>query len=116
MSQEKGAVFAFAATVPVEVVDDIVQRQILTYNDEIMMVRVIFTKAGPGGVPHSHPHVQVTSVESGVFDITIDGRTERLTAGDSFYVPSGVHHCALCIEPGILVDVFTPMRADFVAG
>jgi quercetin dioxygenase-like cupin family protein len=114
MSQEKGAVFAFAAQVPVEGVDDIVQRQILTYNDEIMMVRVIFTKPGPGGVPHSHPHVQVTSVESGVFEITIDGRTARLSAGDSFYVPSDVHHSAICIEPGVLIDVFTPMRGDFV--
>ncbi|OYW42124.1 MAG: cupin, partial [Azorhizobium sp. 12-66-6] len=43
-----------------------------------------------------------------------DGRTARLSAGDSFYVPSDVHHCAVCIEPGVLIDVFTPMRGDFV--
>lgn len=111
----KGDVFAFADKAEMEHLDDIVSRQILTYNDEIMVVRVIFTKPGPGGVPHSHPHVQVTSVESGVFEITIDGRTARLSAGDSFYVPSDVHHSAICIEPGVLIDVFTPMRADFVA-
>lgn len=110
----KGSVFAFADTTPVEVIDDVVSRQILTFSDEIMMVRVIFKKAGPGGVPHSHPHVQITSVESGVFELTIGGRTQRLKAGDSFYVPSGVHHGAVCIEPGVLVDVFTPMREDFV--
>lgn len=111
----KGEVFAFAAATPMEEVDDIVSRQILTFNDEIMMVRVTFRKAGPGGQPHGHPHVQVTSVESGVFDLTIGGRTARLTAGDSFYVPSGVHHGVVCIEPGVLVDVFTPMREEFVA-
>lgn len=110
----KGDVFAFVDATPVEVLDDVVSRQILTFNDEIMMVRVIFKIPGPGGEPHSHPHVQITSVESGVFDLTIDGRTERLKAGDSFYVPSGVHHGAICIEPGVLVDVFTPMRADFL--
>ena len=111
---EKGDVFAFADTAPVEVLDEVVSRQILTFNDEIMMVRVIFKRPGPGGPAHSHPHVQITSVESGVFDLTIDGRTERLKAGDSFYVPSGVHHGAICIEPGVLVDVFTPMRQDFL--
>ncbi|WP_029004669.1 cupin domain-containing protein [Azorhizobium doebereinerae] len=113
---QKGDVFAFVDQVEMEVLDDIVSRQILTYNDEIMMVRVLFKKPGPGGVPHSHPHVQVTSVESGVFDITIDGKTARLKAGDSFYVPSDVHHGAICVEPGVLVDVFTPMRQEFVAG
>ena len=110
----KGDVFAFRDRTEVEVVDDIVSRQILAFNDEIMMVRVIFKTPGPGGPFHAHPHVQITSVESGVFDLTIDGRTERLKAGDSFYVPSGVHHGAVCIEPGVLVDVFTPMRADFL--
>ncbi|GGF66340.1 cupin [Azorhizobium oxalatiphilum] len=111
---QKGDVFAFVDKTELEVIDEIVSRQILTYNDEIMMVRVIFKQPGPGGVPHSHPHVQVTSVESGVFDITIDGKTSRLKAGDSFYVPSGIHHGAICIEPGVLIDVFTPMRQEFV--
>jgi len=49
-----------------------------------------------------------------VFDVTVDGKTARLTAGDSFYVPSGLWHGAECIEPGVLVDVFTPMRREFV--
>ncbi|MEP9355619.1 cupin domain-containing protein [Xanthobacter sp. KR7-65] len=111
---EKGNVFAFADAAEVEVLDEVVSRQILTFNDEIMMVRVICRKAGPAGVPHSHPHVQITSVESGMFELTIGGRTERLKAGDSFYVPSGVHHGAICIQPGVLVDVFTPMRQDFL--
>lgn len=111
---QKGDVFAFVDQTELEVIDEIVSRQILTYNDEIMVVRVIFKQAGPGGVPHSHPHVQVTSVESGAFDITIDGKTARLNAGDSFYVPSGVHHGAICVAPGVLIDVFTPMRQEFV--
>lgn len=115
MSQ-KGAFFGFAGTTPRETITSNVERQILTYNDEIMLVRVICTEAGPCGVFHDHPHVQITSVESGVFDITVDGKTARLKAGDSFYVPSGLWHGAECIEPGVLVDVFTPMRQEFVAG
>ncbi|MEP9376441.1 cupin domain-containing protein [Aquabacter sp. CN5-332] len=115
MSQ-KGAFFGFVDTTETEVIDESVRRQILTYNDEIMMVRITATKVGPCGVFHDHPHVQITSVESGVFDVTIDGKTARLKAGDSFYVPSGLWHGAECIEPGVLVDVFTPMRQEFVKG
>ena len=39
---------------------------------------------------------------------------ERLVAGDSFTVPPDAVHGAVNIEAGILVDVFTPMRRDFV--
>jgi quercetin dioxygenase-like cupin family protein len=90
-----------------------VVRKILTYNDEIMMVRVTF-EAGAAGPAHSHPHLQCSLIESGVWDVTIAGRKERLRAGDSFLVPSNAVHDAVAIEAGTLVDVFTPMREDFV--
>jgi len=53
-------------------------------------------------------------VESGVFEITIADETKRLYAGDSFLVPSNALHGAVALEAGVLVDVFTPMRDDFV--
>ncbi len=90
-----------------------VVRKILTYSDGVMMVRVRF-EPGAVGPPHSHPHVQCTLVESGVFDVTIAGRTERLRAGDSFLVPPNAIHDAKSPEGGMLLDVFTPMREDFV--
>ena len=92
---------------------DGVRRKILTYSDGVMMVRVRF-EPGAVGPPHSHPHVQCTLVESGSFDITISGRTERLQAGDSFLVPPNAVHDAKSPEGGTLLDVFTPMREDFV--
>jgi quercetin dioxygenase-like cupin family protein len=36
-----------------------------------------------------------------------------LKAGDVFHVPSNVIHGAVCLEKGVLVDVFSPMREDF---
>ncbi|MFD0463853.1 cupin domain-containing protein [Microvirga aerilata] len=59
--------------------------------------------------------MQCSLVEQGVFDVTVAGRTERLKQGDSFLVPSGAVHGAVAIEAGVLLDVFTPMREDFVA-
>jgi quercetin dioxygenase-like cupin family protein len=90
-----------------------VTRKVLTYSDGVMMVRVRF-EPGAVGPPHSHPHVQCTLVESGSFDITIAGRTERLGAGDSFLVPPDAIHDAKSPDGGTLLDVFTPMRSDFV--
>jgi unsaturated pyranuronate lyase len=109
----KGDAFSFDRTADWEAAGPGVRRKVLCYDGGVMMVRVTF-EAGAVGPPHSHPHVQCSLVESGVFDITIAGRKERLRAGDSFLVPSGALHDALAVEAGTLVDVFTPMREDFI--
>lgn len=92
---------------------DGVRRKVLTWSEEIMMVRVEF-EAGAVGAPHSHHHVQCSLIESGVFEITIAGASQRLTVGDSFIVPSDAVHGAKALTAGSLVDVFTPMREDFL--
>ena len=108
-----GEPFARDADLAWEPAGEGVVRKVLTYADGVMMVRVRF-EAGAVGPPHSHPHVQCSLIESGVFEITIAGRTERLSAGDSFLVPPDAVHGAVNVEAGTLLDVFTPMRADFV--
>lgn len=105
--------FARDADLAWEPAGDGVTRKVLTYGAEAMMVRVRF-EAGAVGPLHHHPHIQCSLVESGTFDITISGRTERLGPGDSFLVPPDAVHGAVAIEAGVLVDVFTPMREDFV--
>jgi quercetin dioxygenase-like cupin family protein len=109
----KGNAFAFDKGLPWEDAGEGIRRKVLSFNDGIMMVRVAF-QAGAVGVEHDHPHVQCSLVESGVFDVTIAGETRRLTAGDSFLVPPNARHGAVAVEAGVLVDVFTPMREDFV--
>jgi quercetin dioxygenase-like cupin family protein len=109
----EGQFFAFDADIQWEPAGAGIRRKVLTYDASVMMVRVLF-EAGAIGAVHSHPHTQCSLVEQGVFDITVDGRTERLEAGDSFLIPSNAIHGAVAIEAGILLDVFTPMREDFV--
>ena len=105
--------FAFDREIAWEPAGEGIRRKVLTYADGVMMVRVAF-EAGAVGAAHSHPHVQCSLVEDGVFDITIAGRTERLRRGDSFLVPPDAVHGAVAVEAGVLLDVFTPMREDFV--
>ena len=90
-----------------------VQRQVYGYDQNIMLVKVKFEKGAVGAV-HEHPHVQVSYVEAGEFEVTIDAEKKVVKAGDGFYVPPGTLHGCMCLEAGVLIDVFSPHRADFL--
>ena len=91
-----------------------ITRQILGYDGHIMMVKIKAEKAGPVGVEHAHYHPQVTYVSSGKFEFTIGNEKKVVTAGDGMYMEPDVRHSCICIEPGVIVDCFSPMREDFL--
>lgn len=64
--------FIFAEGKEWEPAGEGVVRQIMGYNDDIMVVKVKFEKGAVGAV-HHHIHSQVTYVESGKFEFTING-------------------------------------------
>ena len=90
-----------------------VSRQVLAHDAVLMMVRVRF-EAGAVGAVHAHPHRQVTLVESGRFQVTIAHEARVLEAGDSFFAAPDEEHGVVAMEAGVLVDVFTPARSDFL--
>lgn len=90
-----------------------VKRKILVYNDQIMMVCHRYVKGGVGPL-HQHPHVQASIVISGKFELTRAGRTMSFGPGDSILMPSGVPHGALCVETGDMIEIFSPLRKEFV--
>jgi quercetin dioxygenase-like cupin family protein len=111
MSKEK--LFIENAEIEWEEVGEGVKRKIMAYDDKLMVVRVEFKKGSIGQV-HNHYHSQITHVEKGVFEVQIDGGKKVLKPGDAFYIPPYIDHGCVCIEDGILIDVFSPMREDFV--
>ena len=88
-------------------------RRIMGYNDSLMLVRVSFDE-GAIGYTHSHPHSQVAFVESGAFEFTVGEETRLLQKGDCAYVPPDMEHGAICVKPGVLLDIFSPAREDFL--
>jgi quercetin dioxygenase-like cupin family protein len=90
-----------------------IKRKVMAYDDQMMVVKVAF-EAGGIGAMHSHPHTQASYVASGKFDITIDGKTKTLKGGDVYFVPSDLVHGAVCLEAGELIDIFHPLREDFL--
>lgn len=90
-----------------------VTRRVLAYTDGLMCVENRF-ETGAVGSLHSHPHTQITYVVSGEFAFTIGGETRTVRAGDTLLKEDGVEHGCVCARSGVLLDIFTPMREDFV--
>ena len=105
--------FIFAAETAWQDAGGGAERQILGYNDNIMMVKVSFKK-GQEGAMHSHPHSQVTYVASGKFEFTVGDVTRIVEAGDALYKQPNIPHGCVCLEDGILIDCFNPMRDTFL--
>ena len=101
------------STVEWEQINEGMRRQILGFDDSIMMVKVEFLKGGEGPV-HSHVHSQCSYVVSGVFEFNIDGIKKVVKSGDGLYMEPNIPHGVICIEEGILIDTFSPVRADFL--
>ena len=105
--------FLFENEMPWEPAGEGFTRQILGYDGQIMMVKVKFTQ-GALGYKHVHYHSQTTFVASGKFSFTIGAETKIVSTGDGLYMEPDVEHGCECLEAGVLIDCFTPMRADFL--
>jgi quercetin dioxygenase-like cupin family protein len=65
---------------------------------------------------HRHPHEQMTVVERGRVRFTIAGEQRIAGPGEVLHFPSNVEHGATMLEEEVvLLDVFTPIREDFLA-
>ena len=99
---------------PAVMTPDGAQRRVLSYGGNMMVVQFTFD-AGATSWLHSHPHEQVGYVVSGEIDFNLEGHAPvRLRAGGSYYVPPDVKHNITTYAPTVLVDVFTPLRQDFI--
>jgi quercetin dioxygenase-like cupin family protein len=88
------------------------QRQVLAYNKNVMLVRHHFLK-GWKGTSHSHPHEQLVYVVTGRIQFDGDGKTVELRSGDSVIVEGNVEHRATALEDSEVLDLFAPYREDY---
>ncbi len=90
-----------------------VSRQILGWDNQMMMVKVGFEK-GAEGILHQHFHSQTTYCAKGKFEFTIGDTKQVVNEGDGLYIPPNTLHGTVCMEKGILIDTFSPVREDFL--
>lgn len=92
-----------------------VGRKVMVWNDDLMAVAVRFAK-GAVGTPHAHDiHTQIGYIAAGSFEVTAGAEKRVLKAGDAYFAEKNVLHGAVALEENsIIVDIFTPKRADFL--
>ncbi|MBO3699580.1 cupin domain-containing protein [Roseivirga sp. E12] len=72
-------------------------------------------KAGSVLPEHSHHHEQVAAqVMSGEFELTLEGESKVMKAGDIAVIPSNAVHSGRAITDCQLLDVFSPVREDYL--
>jgi len=72
-------------------------------------------KAGSVLPEHSHVHEQVAAqVISGEFELMLDGETRIMESGDVAVIPSNAVHSGKAITDCQLLDVFSPVREDYL--
>ena len=88
-------------------------RRVLAQNEEMMAVEVTFEKGTIGAI-HTHPHTQITYVLRGRFEATIGNEVKIISEGDTYLTIPNLPHGVVCLEEGVLLDIFTPRREDFL--
>lgn len=110
---QKNQRWVFGTKIEGVAVSEGIIRKVLAYCDAMMCVENTFSKGAVGPL-HSHPHTQITYVAHGKFQFTIEGEVRVVSKGDTLLKQDGVEHGCTCLEAGVLVDFFTPMRDDFI--
>ncbi len=63
---------------------------------------------------HAHPHEQVVNLIEGSFEITVDGESKVIEAGSVVIIPSNVMHSGKAVTSCRIIDVFYPIRTDYI--
>ncbi len=101
------------ATIPRVRVAEGIDRQMVV-GEKLMICRLTIQPRVVTPV-HAHVHEQITMVERGRVLYIVDGVELVVSTGDVLHFPPNVPHGATMLEEEVvLVDVFTPMREDFL--
>lgn len=94
--------------------DEKVSRKVLATGGTLLMAEVAFKKGGVGEVHAHEGHEQVSYIVKGSFEVTVGSETKIVSAGDSFYAGRNIPHGVTALEDSVILDVFTPIREDFL--
>ncbi len=97
-----------------EQLNPLIARQVI--HGKKLTVGRLFLKKGAVVPAHSHPHEQITLLEQGRLLFTIDGREQELQAGQALEIPPEAVHQVQALEDSVAVDIFAPVREDWIRG
>jgi quercetin dioxygenase-like cupin family protein len=101
-------------TVKKEVLNEKLARKVIS-GQRITMAQIFLAKDGV--VPlHHHESEQISSIVTGAMRFEIEGKEIVLRAGDVLSIPSNVPHRVVALEDSQALDVFSPVRTDWLTG
>ena len=85
----------------------------LVHGDKTLMGQ--FNIAKGSAIPvHSHPHEQTGFMFSGKLRFNVEGEVFDAETGDSWCLPGDVEHSAEALEDSVIIEVFSPVREDYL--
>jgi quercetin dioxygenase-like cupin family protein len=90
-----------------------IDRKTLVYGDKTLMTEFVLRK-GAVLPKHSHPHEQTGYLIRGRIRLSVGTDDHDAQAGDSWCIPGGVEHGAVALEDAVAIEVFAPVRQDYL--
>jgi len=100
-------------SVPLEKMSDLISRKIIT--GEKAMVAQVFLKKDAVVPEHFHESEQITYIMEGALKFELEGREVIVRAGEVLHIPSNVPHRAVALEDTLDLDIFSPIRQDWLS-
>jgi quercetin dioxygenase-like cupin family protein len=98
--------------VPLEAMSDVISRKVIS--GEKAMVAQVFLKKDAVVPEHHHESEQITYIVEGALKFQLEGREVIVRAGEVLHIPSNVPHRAVALEDTFDLDIFSPIRADWL--
>ena len=90
-----------------------IERKTLVHGRNMLMTEFKLRK-GAVLPRHSHPQEQTGRLISGRIRLYIGTEIHEVNVGDSWYIPGNVEHGADILEDSIAIEVFSPVREDYI--
>ena len=90
-----------------------VQLKTLVYGEKTSLCEFRLKK-GKAIPSHKHPHEQIGYLVSGQMKLIIGDETFDVEPGDSWCIPGDVEHTGECLKDSVVVEVFSPVREDYL--
>jgi len=90
-----------------------IQMKTLCYGERTLMTEFLLDRASTLPM-HAHPYEQTGYLVKGHIRLTIGGKPHDVAPGDSWCIPSGVEHGAQIVEDSVAIEVFSPVREDYL--
>jgi quercetin dioxygenase-like cupin family protein len=99
-------------SIPLEVMSEVISRKVIS--GQKAMVAQVFLKKDAVVPEHQHESEQITYILEGALKFELEGREVIVRQGEVLLIPSNVPHRAVALEDTLDLDIFSPIRTDWL--